>query len=262
MSGNPDDNDPMMTDVSRWHEAARGIELHRSAVIWRVVVLVIAILYAVVQGIANNAAEPGGFAIFLALAELCVTIAAMIGVVRFVTHAPTAADASAGFAVVCLLVIAGTQAYALWILFKVREFLDAAQHATSMWNTPSLDILDQVKRLPTIQLVGAIAGFVAMLLVLGGISRVGRVHKGPELAPRAHRLAVATTLLAVAYGVIMHWVQHARHLSTGEMLTVLAALAIFGLVVLARYIALLTDAGAVMRRLRGSELPEAHLVNT
>jgi len=250
-----------MSESMKWDDAARGIELHRNAVVFRTVVLIVAILYALAQMLSKSPAEPGGFAFILGLAELAATIAALVGIARFAARVPIDAGGLAMIGVFALVVVVGIEIYTLWVLFKVMQFLQAAKHAESMWNTPSMDILDHVERLPTAQIIAGIAGLVAVLVVLAVIASVGRARGVLELARRAHGLVVAVVLLAIAYGAIMHWVEHARRASDGELLMVLAGIAMFGLIVLASYIGTLTRAAAIMRRPPAGDLPEARLVD-
>jgi hypothetical protein len=179
--------------------AASGLELHRSALSFRVLLIVVAIIYVLVRLASDTTpAEPGGFGLLLGVAEVASTIAALVGVSRFVANLPSENRGLGGVATVCLLVTIGTSLWALWVTWQVMELVARAKHATSFWNMPSMDILDKAERLPTVQTVGAITGLLALLIVLLTIAGVGRTLAKPYLASTARGLMVAVVVLAVA----------------------------------------------------------------
>jgi hypothetical protein len=243
-----------------WKQAASGLELHRSALVFKVFVVIVAILYALVQiASKHGGAEPGAFTLMLGIAEICATIMALVGVARFTSNLPPEAGGLGMFAVVCLVGVVGVQLYALWVVWKVMEVV-SSKHSSAIW-----DVMSHAERLPTVQLVGSIAGLFALLIVLGAIAGVGRILSVPALTGRARGLMFAVVTLAIAYGAILHWVQHARGLGVGEGLGALGLLAAFGIGVLVSYIGTLTWAASTMRQPPPpppSELPPARVVES
>src|SRR5262245_25095876 len=187
----PNARDP---EALAWSDAAGGLDTHRNAVLMRVVVTLVAIIYLTIQltSAHGGGSSPGGFALLLALAELIATVIALAGALRFASRLPPHVTSAAGLAAVCLLVVLLCEIYGVWISWRVIQVTSAAEHASSMWGMPDVgDIETHLKRLPYVQIVSGVAGLVGVLAILGGITAVGRALEDDGLVRRARGLSIA-----------------------------------------------------------------------
>jgi hypothetical protein len=248
-----------MSEQQRWVAAAQGLETHRSGVLLRLVVTVVTILYLAWAILSpHGGGEPNAFALLLDVAQVFATLLALVGVAKFSLSVPKRSGDLTSVAVLCLVGVMFAQAYALWIEWRVMQAVSQAQHARSMWSMPSLDILDKAEQLPTIGIIAGVAGLISVLVILTSIASAGRELGDEPLHKRASGMMIAVVALAIAYGAIVHWMEHAR--STAALIAVAAGLAIFGIIVLVNYVGMLSWAASVMRR-KGTELPAARVVD-
>jgi len=242
-----------------WNDAAGGLDTLRSGVVMRLVVMCVAFVYAVAAFTSRGGGGPGGFALLLGVGELIATIVALVGALRFAARLPRHVQTAAGLAGLCLIIVLLCQLYGLWISWRVIKFTSAAEHATSMWNMPSIGDLDQaVDRLPYIQMIAGVCGLVSVMAILGGISAVGRALGDDDLGRRARGLTIAVVILAIGYGLVVKWLASGH--PSNAALPLLLMLAIFALFVLFAYLGLLRAASDVMRA--GPKPPEARVVDS
>ncbi|HEV7555846.1 MAG TPA: hypothetical protein VGO00_10345, partial [Kofleriaceae bacterium] len=183
-----------------WGQAAAGLDTHRSAVLFRIVVMIAAVLYVATRMISDSPG-PGVFGLVLGAAELCATIMALVGVVRFAGKAPDRARPTASFASFALIAVIVGELYALWIGWRAIQFNAAMEHATTWDMPPTGDLVEQIERLPYVNMAAGIAGMLAILTVLGSITTVGHALSDDNLVRRARRMSIAVVVLGVAYGV-------------------------------------------------------------
>ena len=229
-----------------WQEAAAGLDTHRNAILFRIVIAIVGVLYVATLLISDSREPPSGvFALLIGVGEMCATLMALMGVVRFAAKVPERARATASFASFALIAVIVGELYALWVGWRMVQFASAASHATSAWSVPPVgDLLEQVDRLPYISMAAGIAGLLAVLTVLGSISSVGHALSDDALVRRAQRMSIAVVLLGVGYGLIERWSIHAG----GPLaIAALAVLAVFALGTLFAYIGVLTTASDAMR---------------
>lgn len=239
-----------------WHDAAEGLETHKNAVIFRLVITIAAVLYVVMQFMSKSGggAGPGAFALILGTAELLATFMGIAGVARFAGRAPGGVSSGAGFATICLIGVACAEVWSVWITFRVIQATSNPSGTSDIW-----DLIKQAERLPYIQMAAGIAGMIAILVVLGSITSVARALNDSTLAGRARGMMIAVVVLGVAYGFVQRWLASGR---VGDSaIGVLAMLAVYGLVVLFGYIGVLGAAATAMRSGPGpSPLPVAEIV--
>ena len=247
-----------LEEARAWDDAASGLDTHRHAVVFRIVIVVASVLYVVSQIMAKSGGEPGGFTLALAVAELMTTVMAIAGVARFAGRAPRSAASAASLAPMFLIGVALAQIWVVWISYRIMQFTSAASHTTSMWNMPSIgDLMDQAKIMPYVAIGAGIAGMVSLLLVLGGIQGVARALNNDALVKRARGMMVAIVILGIGYGAIQRWVTTGR-VNNGAI-GALAMLAVFGIIVLFGYISILGTASQVMREPAAATLPVAEV---
>lgn len=229
-----------------WPEAAAGLDTHRNAILFRIVIAIIGVLYVATQLISDAHEPPSGvFALLVGVGELCATLMALMGVVRFAAKVPERARATASFASFALIAVVVAELYVLWIGWRMVQFTSAVSHSTTAWSMPPLgDLLEQIDRLPYINMAAGIGGLLALLTILGSISSVGHALCDDALVRRAQRMSIAVVILGVGYGLILRWSMHA---SGALAIAGLAILAVFALGVLFAYIGVLTTASDAMR---------------
>jgi len=231
-----------------WQEAAAGLDTHRGAVLLRIVVVIAAVLYvATTMVTGSNDKGPSVVNLLLGAGELCATVMALIGVVRFAAKAPDRARPTASFASFALIAVIVAEVYSLWIGWRVIVFASAMEHASTGIMPPAGDLIEQIQRLPYIQIAAGIAGMLAILTVLGSITSVGHVLSDDNLVRRARRMSIAVVLLGVGYGVILNWAFGSRPSDGYFVFAAVGALAVFALGVLFAYIGVLTMASDAMR---------------
>jgi hypothetical protein len=244
-----------MENAESWGEAASGLETHKSAVVFRIVVVIAAVLYVVMQMMAKHGSgDPGAFTLVLGAAELLTTLIGIAGISRFAGRAPSGSGSAAGFATICLIGVAAAEVWTIWIVFRVIQATANPSGTHDLW-----DLIKQAERLPYIQLAAGIAGMIAILAVLGGISGVARTLGDEALGRRARGMMIATVILGIAYGLVQRWIASGR--VNDSAIAVLAMLAVYGLVVLFGYIGVLTSAIEAMRRGGAAPLPIAEIRN-
>ncbi len=243
----------MVENEESWFDAASGLETHKSAVVFRIVIVLAAVLYVVMQMMSKHGSgEPGAFALVLGAAELLTTIIGIAGVSRFAGRAPNSSGSAAGFATICLIGVAAAEVWTVWITFRVVQATANPGGTHDIW-----DLIKQAERLPYIQMAAGIAGMVAILAVLGGISGVARSLADDALGRRARGMMIATVILGIAYGLVQRWIASGR--VNDSAIAVLAMLAVYGLIVLFGYIGVLTSAIAAMRKGGAAPLPVAEI---
>ena len=231
-----------------WQDAAAGLDTHRSAVLLRIVVVIAAVLYVATTMVSDSHDRgPTVIGLLLGAGEMCATVMALIGVVRFAAKVPDRAKATASFASFALIAVIVAEIYALWIGWRLIELASAVEHASTGIMPPAGDLLEQVERLPYIQIGAGIAGMLAILTVLGSITSVGHVLSDDNLVRRARRMSIAVVILGVGYGVILNWAFGSRPSDGYFVFAAVGALAVFALGVLFAYIGVLTMASDAMR---------------
>jgi hypothetical protein len=242
----------MSTDEREtWSDASAGLYQFRTALIWRLVVVIVGVLYVAVAFMSPSNGTPGSFMLFIGVAEIATTVYGVVGLWRFAAGAPAAIGAGVNIAVACMIGVVGAQIWGTWVVWHVIQFSDRAAHATSMWNMPSIgDLMDQAKNLPYVQTAAGVAALVAVLFVLGAIRRCGDVLGDGALARRAGDTMGLVVILAIAYGAISYWMNaHAA----GGIAVLLLMVAMFGIAVLASFVGVLR--AAADRMLEGAAEP-------
>lgn len=238
-----------------WEDAASGLDLHRLGVVFRVVIVIAAVCFALLQfGSKSADPTPGAFSMLLGLAEIITTIMSIIGISRFGARSPASVGGGMGFAVMCMVGVVLAEAWALWVIWRVIQFVDAVKHG----HYPDIGGLEQsAEHLPYVNVAAGVAGLIAILFVLAAIRRVGLAVGNEDLADSASRNQLAIMILAVGYGIVIKLATD-RHAGDGA-LVLLLGFAIYALVVLISYIALLKRAVDAMRA--PSHLPMASVIS-
>jgi uncharacterized membrane protein len=172
---------------------------------------------------------------------------ALLGVVRFAGKAPSRARPTASFASFALIAVIVAEIYALWIGWRVIQAAAAMEHGSPWTNQLTPDLIEQIARLPYINIGAGIAGMLAILTVLGSITSVAHVLSDDNLVRRARRMSIAVVILGIGYGVILNWAMNAPHSSGYFVFAAVGAVAVFALGVLFAYIGVLTMASDAMR---------------
>jgi hypothetical protein len=231
-----------------WQEAAAGLDTHRSAVLLRIVVMIVGVLYvATMMMSSSHDYRSGVFGLVIGAGELCATAMALIGVVRFAGKAPSRARSMASFASFALIAVIVAEIYALWIGWRLLELSSAMQRGNPFDMAPSRDLLEHLERLPYINIGAGIAGMLAILTVLGSLTSIGHALSDDNLIRRSRRMSIAVVILGVGYGLILNWAVEAPHTHGYVVLAAIGAIAVFGLGVLFAYIGVLTMASDAMR---------------
>jgi len=225
-----------------WEEAASGLDLHRLGVIFRVVVVVAAVCFALLQLGSHGDPTPGGFSLLLGLAEIITTFMSIVGIARFGAKSPASIGGGMSFAVMCFVGVALAEAWSLWVIFRVIQFVDAVKHG----HYPDIGGLESAAaNLPYVQVAAGVAGLIAILFVLAAIRRVGLAIGQEDLADSASRNQIAVMILAVGYGIVIKMATARGAGNSG--LVLLLGFAIYALVVLISYIAILKRGVEAMR---------------
>lgn len=235
-----------------WEEAASGLDLHRLGVIFRVVVVVLAVCFALLQFGSKGDPTPGAFALLLGLAETITTIMSIIGIARFGAKAPASIGGGMSFAVMCFVGVALAEAWALWVIWRVIQAVDALKHGRDY---DFGGLVSSAENLPYVQVAAGVAGLIAILFVLAAIRRVGLAVNQEDLADSASRNQMAVMILAVGYGIVIK-LASSRGAGDGALILLLG-FAIYALVVLISYIAILKRGVEAMRS--PSQLPIASI---
>ena len=238
---------------SDWQDAGNGLRMVATAMITQLILVAFTVMTLVLVMASKKPDGMQGMAMIMAVVGLAAQVMMVVGLFRFSNQPPPApsrnlAQSAGAFAIVGL-------AISLYVLVVLMQVSSVNEHS-------DYDAIDSAmkaaERLPKIEVLAAVIGFVAMVLLMAAAGAVAAHVRRPDLVQRS-RTAIGLVLLAAAvYAFIKLAVTPTQPSS------IVAMLAMAAVVQIAAFATILGTVRGLAEALRDPpppELPRARIVD-
>jgi hypothetical protein len=217
--------DAPQATAAAWSPAAAGLSLYARALGWRIAIGVAGAVFARLAG--------AGAPVVMVLTSIAglVAAASMLVAMAKIARAPSEANATN-------FVGGALAASGLGFLADLYSLILVLELAT---NSDSLSVVFRViEQLPWVAGLGSLTGVIGSLLFLGGLARIARALRRPELATGAGLIAIAVAVTTVVAGAGFAMIS--KH-EAGALLGLACMLLIAAIWILVKYFSLLKRLG-------------------
>lgn len=177
---------------SEWRDPSVGLRMVATAMIIQLI-LVAFMLVVVMFVIASKKTDAmQGMAMLVAVVGLAAQVMMVVGIFRFSRQPPPAPSSGLAQSAGALGIVGLT--ISLYFLFVLSQVTSVGPQSSG---EQLASAREAVERLPRIEVLAAVVGFVAMVLLLAAAGRVAEHFKREDLVRRS-RTAIAMVLLAAA----------------------------------------------------------------